>query len=380
MARICFIATNQWLPWGGSEVLWSQTAERMARDGHDVLASVPASQTGGKHLDRIRAAGGRTDVRPDSRRLSRAERLRARLDRYLNRPPRDGAAAVFGGVPFDLILVSQAGSYDGAAWAERCRDHGVPYAVIVQAASEHLQPKDDELPGVVRAFEGAAALLFVSEGNLRLVRQQLASPLPRGEIVRNPVQVDRDATPPPWPEGDRVRLACVARLETCAKGQDLILDVMARRKWRERPVDVTLFGGGVNKDLLAKLIAQRGLTNVRLGGSVADVRSIWASHHGLLLPSRYEGLPLALVEAMLCGRVPVVTDVAGNPELVEEPRTGFLAAAATADLVDAALERAWAAREQWPQIGGAARAAALLATPADAAAALAARLTALTSA
>ena len=59
---------------------------------------------------------------------------------------------------------------------------------------------------------------------------------------------------------------------------------------------------------------------------------------------------------MLSGRVPVVTRVAGNPEVVEDNATGFLAAAPTDDAVDDALERAWAARDKWRDIGRAASA------------------------
>src|SRR5207245_589821 len=76
-------------------------------------------------------------------------------------------------------------------------------------------------------------------------------------------------------------------------------------------------------------------------------------------PSYAEGTPLALVEAMLCARPAVVTDVGGNAEWVEEGATGFLAAAPTARSIGDALERAWGARERWPALGHAARTAAL---------------------
>jgi hypothetical protein len=55
--------------------------------------------------------------------------------------------------------------------------------------------------------------------------------------------------------------------------------------------------------------------------------------HALVLTSRCEGLPLSLVEAMLSGRVPIVTDVGGNREVVNEA-CGFLAASASEAAVD----------------------------------------------
>ena len=74
---------------------------------------------------------------------------------------------------------------------------------------------------------------------------------------------------------------------------------------------------------------------------------------------------------MLSGRVPIVTRVAGNPEVVEDDRTGFLAAAPTDDAVDEALERAWIARERWPEIGRAAARSIRTQVPRDPGAALA---------
>ena len=89
-------------------------------------------------------------------------------------------------------------------------------------------------------------------------------------------------------------------------------------------------------------------------GHVGDVAGIWRTHHALLLPSRYEGLPLALVEAMLCGRIGIVTDIAGNTEVLEDDVTGFVAASPTTGHLDDALERAWVRRDAWREMGRAA--------------------------
>jgi glycosyltransferase involved in cell wall biosynthesis len=69
------------------------------------------------------------------------------------------------------------------------------------------------------------------------------------------------------------------------------------------------------------------------------------------LPSRAEGLPLVVVEAMLCGRPVVTTDVAGNGEVVTDDVTGFLAKSATARSIGRALERFWDSRSRLQEIG-----------------------------
>jgi glycosyltransferase involved in cell wall biosynthesis len=75
-----------------------------------------------------------------------------------------------------------------------------------------------------------------------------------------------------------------------------------------------------------------------------------------VLCSVAEGKPLALTEAMVCGRPAVVTDVGGNAELIRDGVTGFVAASPTVPAISDALERAWTSRARWPDMGRAAAA------------------------
>ena len=130
--------------------------------------------------------------------------------------------------------------------------------------------------------------------------------------------------------------------------------MLSRKKWRDRPLQVTLYGKGARQQSLARLKSMWKLDNVQFGSYVQDIEAVWQTHHGLILPSRYEGLPLAVVEAMLCARPCIVTDVAGNRELIEDNVEGFIAAAPKPEFLDEALERAWQQRARWYDIGQAA--------------------------
>ena len=63
-----------------------------------------------------------------------------------------------------------------------------------------------------------------------------------------------------------------------------------------------------------------------------------------------------MVEAMLCGRPVVATNVAGHSELIEDGVVGFLADAPTVASVAKALERLWERRSEAEQMGKAAAA------------------------
>jgi glycosyltransferase involved in cell wall biosynthesis len=72
-----------------------------------------------------------------------------------------------------------------------------------------------------------------------------------------------------------------------------------------------------------------------------------------------ESAPLVLVEAMLCGRPSVATDVGGIREWVNEPETGFIAEGISIESFQSALERAWSVQLDWESIGQRARAKAI---------------------
>jgi len=113
---------------------------------------------------------------------------------------------------------------------------------------------------------------------------------------------------------------------------------------------------------------------VEFAGHTHDLAAVWRTHHGLVLPSRLEGTPLALYEAMLCHRLAIVTDVGGNAELIEDNVSGFVAATPSVAALDEALERAWARRAEWRELGLAAGRRVRAVAPANPSATFAERL------
>lgn len=256
----------------------------------------------------------------------------------------------------DLVVISQGGNHDGYFLAEVCRRRRLPYAIVSHKASELYWPADWQQKTIAAVYRAARACFFVSEHSRRLTEEQLGFPLPLAEVVRNPFLVPWEPRTD-WPDDlHEWRLACIGRLHPKEKGQDLLLRVLARRHWRDRPLSVTFYGDGLQRASLERMAGKLGLTNVTFAGFVRDVPAIWSSHHGLILPSRCEGLPIVLVEAMLSGRVPIATNVGGNAEVVDDGVTGYIAVAPTEDALDAAMERAWNDRPRWREIGAAAAA------------------------
>lgn len=361
--RATFVSTMDWLPWGGSEVLWSRTAARLLERGDSVAASTRRWPTLPPHLEALQKLGCQLHLRTVPPSLPRRALRRLGIGR-------DAAWRWLPRFAPEVVIISTGIHLEGVEPAAACRDYGLPYALLVQSADEHRWPGDDDLDPLREAYLGAVGCFFVSDGNRRLVETMLAARLPNARVVCNAFNVRYDAAPP-WPEDDGVtRLACVGALAPVAKGQDLIFGALARPEWRGRPIRVSLFGAGHNARTVPALARMLGVDDkVEFRGFTGDVEQVWAEHHALILPSRHEGMALAVLEALLCGRVCVVTDVAGNAEYVTDGETGFLAAAPTVPLVADALERAWATRGEWAAIGARAAAATRRKVPPDPAAA-----------
>jgi glycosyltransferase involved in cell wall biosynthesis len=74
-------------------------------------------------------------------------------------------------------------------------------------------------------------------------------------------------------------------------------------------------------------------------GFDAEVRCWMQAADGLVLASRYEGLPMVLLEAGACGLPAVATDVAGTREVIVNGETGWLACAEGPDALVAVMAR-----------------------------------------
>ncbi|MFD8723595.1 glycosyltransferase [Streptomyces sp. NPDC059629] len=137
----------------------------------------------------------------------------------------------------------------------------------------------------------------------------------------------------PGPSEHRAPLVvCVGRL--CRqKGQDLLLRAWPEVLRRVPTARLALVGDGPDRDALCRLAPD----SVEFVGAVDDARPWYRAADLVVLPSRWEGMALAPLEAMACGRPVLVTDVDGAREslppahaahcLVPPERPGVLAEA-----------------------------------------------------
>ena len=125
-----------------------------------------------------------------------------------------------------------------------------------------------------------------------------------------------------------LRLLSCGRIEDISKGVFWLPGIL--KKVRARGVDarLTVAGDGPDRAELERRIDRaglRGVTEFRGWVQREDLPRLYAEHEVFLFPSRFEGLGVAVVEAMAAGCVPVATRIRGVTDfVVEDGRTGLL--------------------------------------------------------
>lgn len=123
------------------------------------------------------------------------------------------------------------------------------------------------------------------------------------------------------------------------KGLDLLIAAFAEVRARFPRARLEIIGGGEEEERLRALARQRGVADaVAFTGPLPPpaVRDRLRRAFAFVLPSRSEGMPLALIEAMATGLASIATRVGGVPEVLA-PQAGVVVAPERADLLAEAM-------------------------------------------
>ncbi len=173
-------------------------------------------------------------------------------------------------------------------------------------------------------------------GKLTGMLQQLARGT-RGRILVLPNAVNIPAEVPAYPSvAQPLTLLFVGRF-AFNKGIDVLVSVAQRlvAEGHGERSRFVLAGDGPER---ARMEAEGLPANVQLAGKVDDARleQLYAECHALVLPTRFEGMPTVVLEAMARSRPVLVSDVGASGELVSDAN-GYLLPPGDADALYEAL-------------------------------------------
>ncbi|HET8715595.1 MAG TPA: glycosyltransferase family 4 protein [Holophagaceae bacterium] len=183
------------------------------------------------------------------------------------------------------------------------------------------------------AYRRADALIFQSGA----VRDWFPAPIARkGLVIPNPVPPPPPGSAPPR-EGPR-RAVALGRLYP-VKGFDVLLEAFAAASTQVPGWELEIWGEGPERGNLERQVEALGLADrVRLPGLTDQPFEVLRASDLFVLPSRAEGFPNALVEAMACGKAVLCTDFGGAArEIVRDGLDGRVVPPADAGALAEAL-------------------------------------------
>ncbi len=196
---------------------------------------------------------------------------------------------------------------------------GMKIPIVV---SERNDPRHDGRGKGMLAFcdalyKTARAVVFQTKAEQACFSEAVKA---KGVIIPNPVSTEGVSRREP--KGFHVVTA--GRLAE-QKNQKMLMDAMALVRREIPEVSCTIYGEGELRQELESYVREKGLADtVFLPGHALDIHKKIADASAFVLTSEYEGLPNALIEAMMLGIPCVTTDYPGSEEVVEDGVTGLI--------------------------------------------------------
>jgi glycosyltransferase involved in cell wall biosynthesis len=183
-------------------------------------------------------------------------------------------------------------------------------------------------------YDGVTALLERTGPTIRLDADLFTSVVTAAEVAAAPAAPRDRMTTKPW------RLVWSGRVAG-EKGLDDLLTAVAHLAREDLPVELTIVGDGPERPALERLAATHGVgERIRWAGYIGERERYMATLRDadlFVLPSRSEGVPKVLLEAMAAGVPIVATDVGNVPEFLGAGERGVLVPPGSAPALAAAI-------------------------------------------
>ncbi len=165
-------------------------------------------------------------------------------------------------------------------------------------------------------YPGAAKVVVLN----RVMREYFLGYLPGDNVLIIPNPLDLG---PLDVERDETRTILYLGRLAPEKGVDVLIRAFAC--CRQEGWSLNIAGDGPLRSQLEGLSRELGVEDdVHFLGSIQDVGPLLARAAIFALPSHFEGFPMALSEAMVCGVPPVATETSGATNLIRDNENGLL--------------------------------------------------------
>jgi glycosyltransferase involved in cell wall biosynthesis len=239
----------------------------------------------------------------------------------------------------DVVHINQQVAEDGLDLVLAARNSGVPFlsTIHVVHSAEELGARFGKLRDLVtiqvlRRVNAIHIAVAERARNDLITRFGFLSPrrvrvVLNGVFFSKPNDATKNRTRARWDVAPReVVLGSVGRLDA-QKAPTFALNVIAALRQKGLPVRYIWIGDGAMRTAFQEQAQHLGIADfVRLDGWRDDVSNCLQGLDVFVMPSKFEGMPLALLEAMTAGVCCCVSDVDGMAEAIEDGLSGYLCA------------------------------------------------------
>lgn len=236
----------------------------------------------------------------------------------------DSVLSVINELRPDVVHVHCGSPRSGVMPRKLTLDASVPLIVTEHYVAPDLEITEEQLQSIRPIYKNAYAVIAVCDENRRLLQQKFGLHAKRQMVIRNGVTMPAKKY---RPDASLVnfRSVSIARLAH-QKGIDVLIRAVAAlpEEIHERAT-FTVAGDGEDEAQLKKLAGNLGVSECfDFVGWSNNVPALLATHDLFILPSRAEGQPIALMEALAAGLPCIATAVSGIPEVLAGGAFGAL--------------------------------------------------------
>ena len=345
MKSVLIFSVMNGTAWGGSELLWYQSALWLRKNKYKVGICCFYWTEKEEKLTRLKAAGCELFLLP-GKMQTKSLLGKVKLRKALASVPVH---------EYDFVIFNQGGWKDVV--------HG-PFKYLYKrlppySLSFHNYNTREKLSAKRKQIlqdwvNNAVANLADTEKIFTVMKDVYSITVPRSGIQINPTTFT-----PPGGYTDfnssadaKTVFSMIAEMDVERKAQDVLVKTLAEKKWKERNWELNLYGKGKDFTNIEKLIAELGLQNkIFMKGYSQDLQSSLTDSHLVLHMTHLDAMPIVVVDAMSVSRPVAVSHVGDMPLWINEGVNGWLAEKVCVEEIDRVLENAWQQRNKLEEMG-----------------------------
>ena len=342
------------VPWGGSEVLWTDTAMDALNQNHDVLISVFDWPQQHSKIIELKNKGAILIYR---RRFfpSFAQRFKKKLlNIFLSSSNKITYHEYLNKFNADHIFFNLAGGDEIAVDTNDLflfiKQTSIPFSVFYHSLSTEKYLNKDESSNFRYVLSKSSNNFFTSQMQIDLLQNQLDCKIKNVSILNHPLrEIFHEHN---LEANQSVNFAIIGSLTKRWKGQDIVINILSKEKWRNLKFVLNVYGDGPDKEDLIDLIRNNGLQNkVRIHEYVEDINKIFYENDIILIPSRQDSGPIVLFEAMLAGKTIVGSFMGAIPDYIKTGYNGVLSLGCDEEAFEFALDFTLKNKKKWSKWG-----------------------------